>query len=191
MLSTWRQIQTCCSKGAALDETLVLFQHIANDPSFNSLSFGSKCNILSRKINTLSHLKSLQVSPFNFWYLRHTFKVSTSWSWWVDWAEDSTVSSCYMGLIASLWSINSSVLQPKRSQRFTVCSGWCSSSCCCFSFHNCRFCESNCVSELVRLQFVPLMCYHYIQVTEISIWFCGESWQSACMLAALWGRTLS
>ena len=52
--------------------------------SFNSLTFGSKCNIPPRKINTLSHLKTPVTQSFQTLIPKADFKVSTSMSWWID-----------------------------------------------------------------------------------------------------------
>lgn len=68
-------------RGATLHETLVLFQHVPNYPALILYPLVANETFFQEKINTLSHLKSLQVSPFNPSYLRHILKVSTSWSW--------------------------------------------------------------------------------------------------------------
>lgn len=46
-------------KGAVLDETLVLFQHVANYPSVVLCPLVANVTFVQGKINTLSHLKSL------------------------------------------------------------------------------------------------------------------------------------
>lgn len=52
-------------KEAMLVETRVLFQHVANFQSLILYPLVANVTFVQEKINTLSHLKSLQVIPFN------------------------------------------------------------------------------------------------------------------------------